>query len=151
MKDNHEMDEAELRKVIASNLDSWMLENESLRTLEKLAARSGTSYGTVQRMRSGEGNSTRSSMVKVAAAFGKTIEQLMTPPGGQAPASIQGHQQSNVPPECAELWRNLNKLPETDRKRYVALIARDAAEAELKALGDPNTGQSTSPKESRSA
>ena len=63
--------------TIANNLIEWMESNPSLDTLKKVAVRSGVGFGTVQRIKNGEGNPTRKSLEGIAKAFGRTAEDLL--------------------------------------------------------------------------
>jgi transcriptional regulator with XRE-family HTH domain len=74
MSENPPMTQAD---TIAKNLSAWMESNPSLDTLKKVATRSGVGFGTVQRIKNGEGNPTRKSLEGVAKAFGRTAEDLL--------------------------------------------------------------------------
>lgn len=82
-------------QIVAQNLADWMKAAPSLDTLQKVAERSGVGFGTVRRMKSGEGNPTRQSLSKVARAFGRSADDLLRP------AAIDLNGQSR-PEYCAE-------------------------------------------------
>lgn len=63
--------------TISANLGAWMEKSADLNTLKKLAARSGVGFGTVQRMKNGDGNPTIKNITDVARAFGKRPEDLL--------------------------------------------------------------------------
>lgn len=65
---------------IAANLDAWMEASPNLDTLKKVAARSGVGFGTVQRARNGDGNTTIKNLTAIARAFGRSIEDLLRAP-----------------------------------------------------------------------
>lgn len=69
----------DIKRIIASNLAARMAESPSLDTLKKLSARSGVSYGTIQRARSAEANLTLENLAGIASAFGCTVADLITP------------------------------------------------------------------------
>lgn len=66
-------------QIVAKNLTSWMAITPSLSTLQKVAGKSGVGFGTVRRMKNGEGNPTRESLSKVARAFERTADDLLRP------------------------------------------------------------------------
>lgn len=70
----------DINKIIAANLGAWMEANPALDTMKKLASRSGVGFGTVQRIKNGEGNITAKNMALLAAAFGRHPAELMTAP-----------------------------------------------------------------------
>lgn len=74
----------DIKKVIAANLSAWMTESASTDTLKKLAARSGVSFGTVQRARNGEVNLTVENLSALAAALGRSAADLVTPQAAHA-------------------------------------------------------------------
>lgn len=65
--------------TISENLTAWMDASADLKTLKKLAARSGVGFGTVQRMKNGDGNPTIKNITDVARAFSKRPEDLLLP------------------------------------------------------------------------
>lgn len=70
----------DISKIIAENLTAWMAGTPGLDTLQKLEAKSGAGFGTVRRARKGEGNITVEKLAMIAAAFGRTPADLLTPP-----------------------------------------------------------------------
>lgn len=73
-----------ISETIAQTLSTWMDSTPLLSTLQKVAQKSGVGYGTLQRVRAGQGNVTVENLEKIAAAFGKTAAELMlgaTEPG----------------------------------------------------------------------
>lgn len=77
----------DIKQVIARNIAAWMAASAATDTLKKLAARSGVSFGTVQRARNGEVNLTVENLAALAAALGKSAADLVTPPAEQIPVS----------------------------------------------------------------
>jgi len=73
---------------IASNLDTWMASTPNLDTLKKVAARSGVGFGTVQRARNGDGNTTIKNLTAIAKAFNRSIEELLRAPADYAKGGI---------------------------------------------------------------
>lgn len=72
----------DLTKNIADNLNAWMGANPSLDTIKKVSARSGVGFGTVQRAKNGDGNTTIKNLSAISAAFGKPVEELLAAPSG---------------------------------------------------------------------
>lgn len=72
------------KQIISERLSRLKETTPGLDTLEKIAERSGTSFGTVRRMINMETNPTAKSVEKVARAFGMSYEQFVsdsdTPP-----------------------------------------------------------------------
>lgn len=64
---------------IAANLDDWMATSLNLNTIKKVASRAGVGFGTVQRARNGDGNTTIKNLTAIALAFGRSIEDLLRP------------------------------------------------------------------------
>jgi len=62
---------------IAKNLNSWMASSPSLDTIKKVSARSGVGFGTVQRVKNGDGNPTVNNLADIAKAFGKKLEDIL--------------------------------------------------------------------------
>ena len=67
----------DITKTIAANLDAWMAATPALDTLKKVAARSGVGFGTVQRARNGDGNTTIQNLTAIARAFRRRPEDLL--------------------------------------------------------------------------
>lgn len=59
----------DIAKTIGKNLTALMAPPAALDTCQKLAKRSGVSYGTIQRIRNGEINITVEKLTKIAAAL----------------------------------------------------------------------------------
>lgn len=70
----------DIKQTIAANLAAWMADSPSLDTLKKLSARSGVSYGTIQRARNAEANLTIENLCGLADAFGRSVADLITTP-----------------------------------------------------------------------
>lgn len=69
----------DIASIISKNLTAWMTATPSLDTFKKLSAKSGVGFGTVQRAKNGDGNITADKLTAIAAAFGRTPAELMTP------------------------------------------------------------------------
>lgn len=65
---------------ISANLTAWMKANENLNTIKKVAARSKVGFGTVQRVKNGDGNPTITNLYDIARAFNHRIEDLLAKP-----------------------------------------------------------------------
>lgn len=91
---------------IASNLDTWMTSTPNLDTLKKVAARSGVGFGTVQRARNGDGNTTIKNLTAIAKAFNRSIEELLRSPTDYAKGGMVTDlpaRQPVIPPLISEL------------------------------------------------
>lgn len=74
----------DIAAIISANLTSWMAETPALDTFKKLSAKSGVGFGTVQRAKNGDGNITVEKLDMIAAVFGRTAAELVTPHPAQA-------------------------------------------------------------------
>lgn len=91
---------------IASNLDTWMASTPNLDILKKVAARSGVGFGTVQRARNGDGNTTIKNLTAIAKAFNRSIEELLRAPADYSKGGMVTDlpaRQPVIPPLIAEL------------------------------------------------
>lgn len=79
----------DISSVISTNLTAWMAATPGLDTLQKLEARSGVGFGTIRRAKNGDGNLTVDRVAAIAAAFGRSPADLMTPAhaGGDEPST----------------------------------------------------------------
>lgn len=64
---------------IAENLSSWMEGHPKLGTIKLLSEKSKVGFGTVRRVKNGDGNPTITNLYDIAQAFGKRIEDLLAP------------------------------------------------------------------------
>jgi len=69
----------DINTTIAENLTEWMADHKTLNTMKKLAAKSGVGFGTIQRIKNGEGNITAKNMALIASAFNRNPAELMIP------------------------------------------------------------------------
>lgn len=91
--------------TISENLADWMARTPALDTFKKLSAKSGVGFGTVQRAKNGDGNITVEKLTAIAAAFGRTPAELLTPKssGNSKPAPLEAVPDS-TDPAARELW-----------------------------------------------
>lgn len=76
--------------IISANLDAWMRDHPTLDTLKKVSGRSGVGFGTVRRVKNGDGNPTINNLYDIARVFGRTVEDLIRPPtGGDAVSAAE--------------------------------------------------------------
>lgn len=68
-----------ISKTISENLTAWMEATPSLDTIQKLEAKSGVGFGTIRRAKNGDGNITVEKLTAIAAAFGRSPSDLVTP------------------------------------------------------------------------
>lgn len=64
---------------ISKNLAAWMSTSQNLDTIKKVAAKSHVGFGTIRRVRNGDGNPTITNLCDIAKAFGRPLEDLITP------------------------------------------------------------------------
>lgn len=83
----------DISKTISDNLSAWMDESSSLNTLKKLEAKSGVGFGTIQRAKNGDGNITVEKLAMLAAAFGRTPADLLTPAQTSTDLSLSSNTQ----------------------------------------------------------
>lgn len=62
---------------IATNLTAWMDASTDHDTIDKVAAKSGVGFGTVRRIKKGEGNPTVTNIDDIAKVFGKGAADLL--------------------------------------------------------------------------
>lgn len=127
---------------IAKNLNAWMLQDQSMDTVEKVAARAKIGFGTVRRIRKGEINPTLSSLECIANAFGKNLEDLLANPDGEAyklahsPSEHQAKFQVREKPTqdvlFAEVVEMLKKMEPTEALGWVSKIITAATQPDTK-------------------
>ena len=97
----------EITAHIAANLDAWMAASPNLDTLKKVAARAGVGFGTVQRARNGDGNTTIKNLTAIARAFGRSIDDLLrapdTYPKNDTVTNLPAREPPSLPPLLADL------------------------------------------------
>lgn len=85
----------DISKTIGGNLTAWMIDNQSLDTIEKVEAKSGVGFGTIRRTKNGEGNITVEKLTAIARAFGRHPAELMIQPEAiDEAADIREYRQS---------------------------------------------------------
>lgn len=105
----------DISTTIAHNLTDWMSRAPNLNTFKKVAAKAGVGFGTVQRAKNGDGNVTVETLTAIAAAFGRSPTDLLTPPTAS----------SNDSPEPLATTANENSAPYPVDP---AALVREAAE-----------------------
>jgi transcriptional regulator with XRE-family HTH domain len=76
----------DISERISAILCQWMAARPDLNTIKKLSSRSGVGFGTVRRLKNGDGNVTIKNLELIAKAFAKRPDDLLTLPAGQTPA-----------------------------------------------------------------
>lgn len=128
----------DISKTISENLTAWMATTPSLDTFKKVAAKSGVGFGTVQRAKNGDGNITVEKLAAIAAAFGRSPSDLVTPAMQYAPASTATASPLPAHEPAAPQWKTVRAerieaintlLAQTDDYGLVALLekAKDVA------------------------
>lgn len=69
-----------ITNYISANLTEWMNSSQNLDTIKKVSTRSHVGFGTIQRIKNGEGNPTITNLCDIAHAFGKRVEDLIADP-----------------------------------------------------------------------
>jgi hypothetical protein len=72
----------DITQIIAGNLTDWMAKNPHLDTLDKVRKRAQIGFGTVQRAKNVDGNTTIQNLAAIAKAFGRRVEDLLVLPEG---------------------------------------------------------------------
>lgn len=65
---------------ISANLSAWMAASPGLNTIGKLSSRAKVGFGTVRRIKNGEGNPTITNLCEIADVFGKQVQDLLAEP-----------------------------------------------------------------------
>lgn len=150
----------DISATISENLSDWMSRTPTLDTFKKLSAKSGVGFGTVQRAKNGDGNITVDKLTAIAAAFGRTPAELLTPMRTEdsKPALLEA-----VPnctdPAARDLWLSYCNASERAQAIVDAALGRQRPGADpadplcsvvngLLAIGTPPTASGKAPKES---
>lgn len=115
--------------TISENLAAWMADSADLNTLKKLAARSKVGFGTVQRMKNGDGNPTIKNITDVARAFGRRPEDLLLArcaPGDTQPIPMRTAEPAA--PAYTSLMIELTRVAETLDDRGMHILIDKAEE-----------------------
>lgn len=147
----------DIRHTIAENLTAWMERAPGLDTLKKVAARSGVSFGTVQRVKKAEVNLTVDNLKAIAAAFGRDPADLLRTTTDSNNAS-QYEQHSaraadHIAAEPVVKYTTVWPFPNANRAAYEALPPEGKAwvQGRLDAAIDQARQQFGSQDEKRSA
>lgn len=137
IRDNPYMD---ISAAISRNLTDWMNASPALDTLKKVEAKSGLGFSTIRRAKNGDGNVTVETLEALAAAFGRSAMDLITPPVADSPKTRATTANENSAPypvdptalvrEAAELitlWSALSP----DLQAHIADLIRKAASSDL--------------------
>lgn len=118
-----------ITSTISENLAAWMAISADLNTLKKLAARSGVGFGTVRRMKNGDGNPTIKNITDVAKAFGKKPEDLLlAATAGDAASAAERCLAEPPTPTYTALMIELTKVAETIDDRGMHILIDKAEE-----------------------
>ncbi len=125
---------------IAKTLTLWMSQNPGLDTLKKVSARSGVGFGTVQRAKNGDGNTTVKNLALIAKAFGRPVEDLIGIVDGEIPASYLAAadstkmttQEPQAAPYLTERLKELIELTKTMSDEGQAILLGRAQEIALR-------------------
>lgn len=128
----------EITAIIAANLSDWMKTSQTLDTIKKVAARSGAGFGTVQRAKNGDGNTTIQNLELIARAFGRSTEDLIRAATYAKPGVI-ARLATQEPAPAAPLIAELVSIAERISDRGQAeLIGRAKEVALLHPRAKPN-------------
>ena len=118
--DNQAMD---VMQIVSANLGQWMQDREDCSTLKKLAAKSGVGYGTVRRARNGDGNTTVENLEAIAAAFKRSLIDLISPPKPYdttpSVTLLRTKEDPIVPPLIAELIAVASNINDDGLQRLI--------------------------------
>ena len=126
----------EISAIIAANLAAWMQAAPGLDTIKKVSARSGVGFGTVQRARNGDGNTTIQNLELIAKAFKRRPEDLLAPPAGQIQQPVADYEV--IPPLLMELIDIAHQISERGQIELIGRakeLARQHPRAKAKRAG----------------
>ncbi len=150
----------DISATISENLSDWMARTPTLDTFKKLSAKSGVGFGTVQRAKNGDGNITVDKLTAIAAAFGRTPAELLTPKRAEDSKSAPLEVVPNcTDPAARDLWLSYCNASERAQAIVDAALGRQRPGADpadplcsvvngLLAIGTPPTASGKAPKES---
>lgn len=128
----------EITAIIAANLSAWMKDSEKLKTMKAVAKKSTVGFGTVQRAKNGDGNTTIQNLELIARAFGRPTEDLIRPAAYAKAGNISAlstQEPAPMPPLIAELVGIAERI--SDRGQ-AELIGRAKEVALLHPRAKPN-------------
>lgn len=93
----------DITKLIAQNLSAWMESQPSLDTIKKLSLASHVGFGTIQRVKNGEGNVTVQNLDLIARAFKRQAIDLLRMPDTADKINVSTISIAPEPPPLDEL------------------------------------------------
>lgn len=124
----------DIAAIISANLRDWMAETPALDTFKKLSAKSGVGFGTVQRAKNGDGNITVEKLEAIAAVFGRTAAELVTPGAGDPGKSANSGYADAVPGSPAQKAHELRQ-DDAYREEVVEIRAKTLAQQASEVAG----------------
>lgn len=103
----------DIAQIISKNLSDWMASTPGLDTIQKVEAKSGVGFGTIRRTKNGDGNITVDKLSAIAAAFGRTPDELLTAKSEENKKLSPLEAVPNTTnPDADELWRSYSAASE---------------------------------------
>lgn len=121
--------------TISKNVTAWMRATPHLDTIEKLANRAQIGFGTVQRIKNGDGNPTITSLNDVARAFGKNVGEMLIAQN-EIEKEYQIRESITQQEAFEEVARYLKTMDAPDALAWIAKLAAIAADHERKKHGN---------------
>ena len=119
----------DIHELIKANLGAWMESTPSLNTIRKVSDRSGVGFGTVRRIRNGDGNPTIENLVDIAKAFKRPVQDLLATNGAEP-------RHDYVPPLSPATMAIAARLDlMSEREQYRVAMIVDALESDPKPAG----------------
>ena len=124
----------DIAAVISANLRDWMAASPGLDTLQKVEAKSGVGFGTIRRAKNGDGNITVEKLDMIAAVFGRTAADLVTPQPAQLPQPTTGKYAEHAP-SLADHKTNDSAALDTYQNQVVEAHAKAIAQQASEVAG----------------
>lgn len=124
----------DIAAVISANLRDWMAASPGLDTLQKVEAKSGVGFGTIRRAKNGDGNITVEKLDMIAAVFGRTAADLVTPQPAQLPQPTTGKYAEHAP-SLADHKTNDSAALDTYQNQVVEAHAKALAQQASEVAG----------------
>ena len=121
----------DIHQLIAANLGAWMEATPSMNTIRKVSDRSGVGFGTVRRIRNGDGNPTIANLVDIAKAFKRPVQDLIATNGAERRLDYT----PPLSPATMAIATRLELMNEREQYRVAMIV--EALESDPRPTGSP--------------